>query len=134
MPQVIGFDVYGTLVDPMEMGMHLEAFIGERAKEFSQLWHDKKVEYAFRRGLMQQYQDFGVCTLQASRYCMKVFQIELAEQSQQQLMTEFSHLKAFSEVVPAYLLVATGQFKQHAPRCSFNFNSKQRRIHAFSAS
>ncbi|WP_028461960.1 transposase [Nitrosomonas cryotolerans] len=30
--------------------------------------------------------------------CMKVFQIELSGQSQQQLMAEFNHLKAFSDV------------------------------------
>jgi 2-haloacid dehalogenase len=73
MTQAIGFDVYGTLVDPVDMGRHLGTLIGDQAKAFGQLWHDKKVEYAFRRGLMQQYQDFGVCTLQALRYCMKVF-------------------------------------------------------------
>ncbi|KFI18379.1 hypothetical protein IB75_14670 [Nitrosococcus oceani C-27] len=38
------------------------------------------------------------------------------------------------QVVPADLLVATGRFKQPAPRCSFNFNTKQRRVHASSAS
>ena len=54
MSKTIGFDVYGTLVDPVDMGKHLEALIGGRANEFGQLWHDKKVEYAFRRGLMQQ--------------------------------------------------------------------------------
>jgi 2-haloacid dehalogenase len=99
MPQTIGFDVYGTLVDPVDMGKHLEALIGDQAKEFGQLWHDKKVEYAFRRGLMQQYQDFGVCTLQALRYCMQVFQIELSEKAQQ-LMAKFSNLEAFPDVVP----------------------------------
>lgn len=100
MSQTIGFDVYGTLVDPVDMGKHLEALIGDRANEFGQLWHDKKVEYAFRRSLMQQYQDFGVCTLQALRYCMQVFQIELSEASQQHLVAEFSHLAAFSDVIP----------------------------------
>ncbi|GGK62964.1 haloacid dehalogenase type II [Amphritea balenae] len=100
MPQTIGFDVYGTLVDPVEMGTHLEALIGDQAKEFGQLWHEKKVEYAFRRSLMQQYQDFSVCTLQALRYCMKVFKIDLSEQAQQALMAEFANLAAFNDVVP----------------------------------
>jgi FMN phosphatase YigB (HAD superfamily) len=52
MNKVIGFDVYGTLVDPLEIGQHLQQLIGDKALEFAQLWHDKKVEYAFRRGLM----------------------------------------------------------------------------------
>ncbi len=100
MTQAIGFDVYGTLVNPVDMGKHLEALIGDRADEFGQLWHEKKVEYAFRRGLMQRYEDFAVCTLHALRYCMQVFQIELSEQAQQQLMAEFSHLQAYTDVVP----------------------------------
>ena len=100
MKQVIGFDVYGTLVDPVDMGRHLDALTGDKAKAFGQLWHDKKVEYAIRRGLMKEYQDFGVCTLQALRYCMQVFNIELSEEAQQQLMAEFSNLEAFPDVVP----------------------------------
>lgn len=103
MQKTIGFDVYGTLVDPVDMGKHLEAIIGDRAREFGQLWHNKKVEYAFRRGLMEQYQDFSVCTGQALRYCMKAFQIELSEASQQQLMTEFSNLDAFPDVIPGLI-------------------------------
>lgn len=99
MHTAIGFDVYGTLVDPVDMGKHLEAHIGNRAREFGQLWHDKKVEYAFRRSLMDQYQDFSVCTLQALHYCMKVYQIDLPEASQQQLMAEFGNLKAFTDVI-----------------------------------
>lgn len=103
MPQALGFDVYGTLVDPVDMGAHLESLIGYKGQAFGQLWHDKKVEYAFRRGLMQQYQDFGICTLQALQYCMQVFQIELSESSQQQLMAQFSNLQAFPDVMPGLM-------------------------------
>lgn len=99
MRQTLGFDVYGTLVDPVDMGKHLSSVIGDQADAFGQLWHDKKVEYAFRKGLMQQYQHFGVCTLQALRYCMAVFKIELSEEEQQQLMAEFSNLTAFPDVI-----------------------------------
>ncbi|MEH6648647.1 MAG: haloacid dehalogenase type II [Motiliproteus sp.] len=99
MPQVIGFDVYGTLVDPVDMGKHLEALAGDKAKQFGQLWHDKKVEFAFRRSLMDQYQDFGVCTHQALLFCLQQFGIELSESDQQQLMAEFSNLAAFDDVV-----------------------------------
>lgn len=100
MSQVIGFDVYGTLVDPVDMGRHLEVLAGDRAKQFGQLWHDKKVEYAFRRGLMEQYQDFGVCTRQALRYCLQQFGIELSEEDQQKLLAEFNNLDAFEDAVP----------------------------------
>ena len=103
MKQSIGFDVYGTLVDPVDMGFHLEALIGDRAKAFGQLWHEKKVEYAFRRALMKQYEDFSVCTLQALRYCLAVYKIDLSEVEQQKLVREFANLAAFSDVVPGLI-------------------------------
>lgn len=101
MTPAIGFDVYGTLVDPVLMGQHLHALAGDQAKAFGQLWHDKKVEFAFRRALMEQYQDFSVCTRQALQYCLDQFGISLSEPEQQALMTEFSNLPAFDDVVPA---------------------------------
>jgi len=100
MSRTIAFDVYGTLVDPAEMGAHLETMLGDKARAFGQLWHDKKVEYAFRRGLMQQYEDFGVCTRQALRFCLQHFGLELTEDAQQDLMGEFSNLAAFPDVIP----------------------------------
>ncbi|GGQ23388.1 haloacid dehalogenase type II [Shewanella litoralis] len=96
----IGFDVYGTLVDPVEMGQHLENLIGDKASEFGQLWHDKKVEYAFRRALMQQYADFTVCTQQALQYCLHVYQLSLTSTEQQQLIAKFAELSAFDDVIP----------------------------------
>lgn len=96
----IGFDVYGTLVDPVDMGQHLETLIGNHATEFGQLWHEKKVEYAFRRALMRQYADFTVCTQQALQYCLNVYQITLSSTEQQALMAKFSQLSAFEDVIP----------------------------------
>jgi 2-haloacid dehalogenase len=109
MSKTIGFDVYGTLVDPSDMGLHLEKLLGDQARAFGQLWHEKKVEYAFRRGLMQQYQDFGVCTQQALRFCLQQFDIQLTEEAQQNLLAEFSNLAAFPDVVSGLSqLKATG--------------------------
>lgn len=99
MAQTFGFDVYGTLVDPVDMLHPLKLLIGNKAKEFAQLWHEKKVEYAFRRGLMKQYQNFEVCTLQALHYCMITFQVKLSEKEQLQLMSELSNLNAFPDVI-----------------------------------
>ncbi|GGB48543.1 haloacid dehalogenase [Shewanella inventionis] len=102
----IGFDVYGTLVDPVDMGLHLENLIGDKAAEFGQLWHDKKVEYAFRRALMQQYADFTVCTQQALQYCLNVYQLSLSSTEQQQLMAKFAELSAFDDVIPGLMSLA----------------------------
>jgi FMN phosphatase YigB (HAD superfamily) len=32
MPKAIGFDVYGTLVDPLEMNQYLRRFLGDEAE------------------------------------------------------------------------------------------------------
>ncbi|MGZ0654993.1 haloacid dehalogenase type II [Coraliomargarita sp. W4R53] len=102
-PQTIAFDVYGTLVDPVEMGKELGSLIGDRAEAFGRLWNDKKLEYAFRRGLMDQYQDFGVCTQQALRYCLQVFGLEMTEVEQHALLAKFSQLEAFPDVIAGLL-------------------------------
>ena len=65
MPDAIGFDIYGTLVDPLEMNEHLLPYAGEKADRFSELWRNKQIEYTFRRSLMREYEDFDVCTRQA---------------------------------------------------------------------
>ena len=45
----IGFDVYGTLVDPLEMERHLRALLGGQAGPFAARWREKQLEYTFRR-------------------------------------------------------------------------------------
>jgi 2-haloacid dehalogenase len=64
----LGFDVYGTLIDTHGIIVTLERFIGSKAAEFSRAWRDKQLEYSFRRGLMQNYENFAVCTGNAFDY------------------------------------------------------------------
>jgi len=54
----LAFDVYGTLVDPSGMAVHLSADLGVKATEFADYWREKQLEYSFRRGLMRNYADF----------------------------------------------------------------------------
>lgn len=96
----IAFDVYGTLVDPLEMGLHLQGMVGEKADDLSRLWREKQVEYAFRRGLMQRYEPFGVCTLQALDYALSVLQLRLSEEQVQFLMAQYQQLDAYADVIP----------------------------------
>jgi len=64
-PSVLAFDVYGTLIDPFQMEDHLRPILGARAKEATELWRSKQLEYSFRRALMKKYENFDVCTAQA---------------------------------------------------------------------
>lgn len=54
-PQIIGFDIYGTLVDPLAIASALQPYAGDQAGRFSELWREKQIEYAFRRALMRNY-------------------------------------------------------------------------------
>jgi 2-haloacid dehalogenase len=101
MSQAIGFDIYGTLVDPLEMNEHLRPVVGEDlADRFSELWRQKQVEYTFRRGLMRRYEDFGVCTRQALAHTANVLGVELSEEDQERLMEEYQNLRPFPDVIP----------------------------------
>jgi len=101
MPDDIGFDIYGTLVDPLEMNEHLRPIVGEDlADRFSELWRDKQIEYTFRRALMRQYEDFGFCTRRSLIYAARVLGVELSEEDQEKLIEEYQNLRPFPDVVP----------------------------------
>ena len=76
----IGFDVYGTLVDPLEISVYLQKLIGNKAKPFAEIWRQKQLEYTFRRGLMDQYQNFDICVQQAMQYAIDCLNVKLFKQ------------------------------------------------------
>ena len=98
---VLAFDVYGTLIDPFRMEEHLRAFFGEKAKEASELWRSKQIEYSFRRALMKKYRNFGVCTAQALRFVSAQLGISLSEEAQEKLLSKYQQLPAYPDVSAA---------------------------------
>ncbi|HEX3722055.1 MAG TPA: haloacid dehalogenase type II [Nitrolancea sp.] len=94
---VIGFDVYGTLVDPIELKVPLRQFVGDRAERFAALWREKQIEYSFRRGLMRVYVDFDVCTRQALQYTALALAVELSNADQRGLLAAYRNLAPFPE-------------------------------------
>lgn len=62
MAVILAFDVYGTLINKHGVVAALREVVGEKAGEFSRNWLEKQLEYSFRRGLMQNYVDFSICT------------------------------------------------------------------------
>jgi 2-haloacid dehalogenase len=101
MPEAIGFDVYGTLVDPLGMSRHLEAVAGDLAGPMARLWREKQIEYTFRRALMQKYENFDVCTRQALDYTASSLKLQLQDEDRAALMAAYRHLPAFPDAVPA---------------------------------
>lgn len=98
--EALAFDVYGTLVDPLEMNEYLRPLAGEQADRLAGLWREKQLEYTFRRGLMGRYEDFGVCTQQALEFAARALAVELTGEEKANLIEEYQNLRAFPDVAP----------------------------------
>ncbi|MCY4051163.1 MAG: haloacid dehalogenase type II [Gammaproteobacteria bacterium] len=99
MKQVLGFDVYGTLIDTHGVIDLLEAMIGHSATRFSIAWREKQLEYTFRRGLMGCYRDFSVCTRDALEHTAQSLGYSLTENQFQILINSYQNLPIFPDVV-----------------------------------
>ncbi len=86
----IGFDVYGTLVDPLDISINLQKLIGEKARPFAEIWRQKKLEYTFRRGLMNQYKNFNGCVQQAMQYAIECLDVSLSNKEKNRLLDLYS--------------------------------------------
>ena len=101
MYQAIGFDIYGTLVDPLEMNEHLRPLVGkDLADRMSELWRNKQIEYTFRRALMRRYENFGNCTRRSLNYAARVSGVELSGEDHDRLIKEYQNLRPFPDVIP----------------------------------
>lgn len=49
---------------------------------------------------MGRYEPFGVCTLQALNYAMKVLEVSLSVEQQGFLMAQYQQLQAYADVIP----------------------------------
>ena len=110
----LAFDVYGTLIDTNGVVSLLEKFIGDKAKAFSVTWRDKQLEYSFRRGHMQNYVPFSVCTKQALDFTCLYYKIDLTNEQKDELMAIYAVLPAFDEVKVALEKFKAKGFKMFA--------------------
>lgn len=95
----IAFDVYGTLIDTNGVVGKLSEIIGSLAPNFANTWRDKQLEYSFRRGLMQNYEHFGICTQQALDYTCLFYKIDINEDQKSALLNTYKTLPAFDDVI-----------------------------------
>jgi 2-haloacid dehalogenase len=100
MPLTLGFDVFGTLIDTHGVVVELEQMIGDEARQFSQLWREKQLEYTFRRASMKQYKNFGICTKDALNYTSQFLGYSLNDKQKIQLLAAYSTLPAFVDAAP----------------------------------
>jgi len=114
MATTLAFDVYGTLIDTHGLVARLQELIGEKASEFSRTWRDKQLEYSFRRGLMQNYETFTVCTKNALDYTCSFYQIQLAEEQKNELLSGYRVLPAFDDVGNGLSALQSSGFRIYA--------------------
>ena len=94
----LAFDVYGTLIDTAGIAVQLEHMIGKQAPVFAERWRDKQLEYSFRKGLMQDYQNFAICTQQALDFTDTQLNTNLSSSNKALLLEQYQHLPTFAEV------------------------------------
>ncbi len=101
MKYTLAFDVYGTLINTSGVYDTLEKVVGTNAFQFMETWRTKQLEYSFRRGLMDRYVDFSICTKEALDYCCLTLQVDLSSDKKKELMNTYKILPAFNDVETA---------------------------------
>lgn len=114
MATTLAFDVYGTLIDTHGVVTALTELVGDKAKAFSQTWRDKQLEYSFRRGLMQNYETFAVCTSQALDYTCESYNTSLTQKQKSDLLGIYRVLPAFDDVREGLTELKAAGFRLYA--------------------
>jgi 2-haloacid dehalogenase len=114
MAVTLAFDVYGTLIDTNGVVLELEKLVGGSAADFTRCWRDKQLEYSFRRGLMQNYRNFAVCTLDALNYACQAFRVDLSSAQKEHLLEAYRVLPAFDDVKAGLQRVRNAGFRMFA--------------------
>ncbi len=115
MDDTLAFDVYGTLIDPQGITDVLNIFLDDSsASGFARMWREKQLEYSFRRGLMQNYQTFAVCTREALEYTCAYFNLQLETVEKQRIMNAYAVLPAFADVHTGLEKMRNAGFKMYA--------------------
>ncbi len=114
MPITLAFDVYGTLIDTQGVISKLQETVGDKATEFSNTWREKQLEYSFRRGLMQNYENFAVCTRHALDYTSSYYKLSLTKEQKQELLDSYRTLPAFNDTKESLARLKAAGFQLYA--------------------
>ncbi len=110
----LAFDVYGTLIDTHGVVAALQEIVGTKAEEFSRTWRDKQLEYSFRRGLMQNYENFTVCTSQALDYTCTYHKTPLTPEQKTEVLGVYRVLPVFKDVKDGLARLQAANFRIYA--------------------
>jgi 2-haloacid dehalogenase len=97
-PEVLAFDMYGTLVDPLGVWQPLADVVGASARQAAEIWRVKQLEYTFRLVAMERYEDFENVTRKALDYALAVVGYEATEAERASALAEYDQLRTFADV------------------------------------
>jgi 2-haloacid dehalogenase len=100
-PEVLAFDMYGTLVDPLSIWRRLAAYLGESAQRAAEVSRMKQLEYTFRLVAMERYEDFENVTRKALDYALAEVGYEATEDQRVALLAGYDQLQPFADVSEA---------------------------------
>jgi 2-haloacid dehalogenase len=105
--EVLAFDLYGTLVDPISISSELGQVLGDSdGREAARLWRLKQLEYSFRLTAMGHYQDFRWVTARALDFALASIGVTLPGGEARRLIELYDHLRPFPDAVPALRALA----------------------------
>lgn len=95
--QMIGFDVFGTLVDPSGIAEVVRPYAGDRTSALVTEWRRSQLEFAFRRAAMDRYQPFDRVTRAALDRAVTVIDVEVPPSRREDLVKAWTRLPPFPE-------------------------------------
>jgi 2-haloacid dehalogenase len=104
--EVLAFDLYGTLVDPIAISSELGQVLGADGSEAARLWRLKQLEYSFRLTAMGHYEDFRWVTSRALDFVLASIGASLPGGQARGLIELYDHLRPFPDAVPALRALA----------------------------
>ena len=105
--EVLAFDLYGTLVDPIAISGELSRVLGEsEGREAARLWRLKQLEYSFRLTAMGRYEDFAWVTSRALDFALASIGARAPDGQARRLIGLYDHLQPYPDAVPALRALA----------------------------
>jgi len=105
--EVLAFDLYGTLVDPIAISDELTEVLGDPGgREAASLWRAEQLEYSFRLTAMGRYEDFRWVTARALDFALASLGASLPAGQAERLAGLYDHLRPFPDAVPALRALA----------------------------
>ena len=96
-PEVLLFDVYGTLYDVNSLTTVCEEIYPGRGRELSDLWRRKQLEYSWLLTLMERFEDFWLVTAKALTYACRTLGLPLDDRARELLLEQYLRLEPFPD-------------------------------------